>query len=91
MKLKTKPTIPKEAVNAIEDLRYFVLNTLSTMFAEAQKNVPTIARSTHDIQSILYKLVKKIPEVEKLDSVIRITYMKEFVLMFDIPREDQAN
>ena len=47
--LKIIPNIPKDAVNAIGDLRNLVTNTLSIIFTQAHKKVATKARITHDI------------------------------------------
>ncbi len=46
---KNIPNIPKEAIRAMEDLRNFVLNTLSSMLAHAHTNVAINARNTHII------------------------------------------
>ena len=47
--LKIMPGIPKKAVNAIESLRYLVLNALSSTLDQAHMKVAINARKAHNI------------------------------------------
>ena len=43
--------MPKDAVKANEDLKNFVLNTLSTILDKAHKKVPINAKTAHNIDN----------------------------------------